>query len=176
MRREQVLGAVLAGGQSRRFGSDKAQAVVGGRTMLDAARALLPPFVAEVVVIGGGRAGIDAVPDAPAPGLGPLGGLCGALLHARARGYQTVLSVPCDTPDLPAEALAALLDAGAPAYLEALPVAGLWLVQDAAAMLAHLGSGGERSMRGWTRVCGAVPVRVEASWRNVNRVEDLSKV
>ena len=168
-----ILGAVLAGGESRRFGSDKALAHFRGAPMLAHATASLAPFVTETVVVGGERAGVAAIPDRPARGLGPLGGVCGALLHAHARGFEAVLTLPCDTPDLPADALAALLSAGAPAYLAALPVAGLWPARDGGALLAHLSSGGERAVHGWARACGAIAVEVAATFANVNRPEDL---
>lgn len=169
------LGAVLAGGEARRFGSDKALALHRGTPLIDHARGSLAPHVDAVVIVGGERAGIDAVPDRPAPGLGPLGGICGALAHARLHGFGTVLTVPCDTPDLPGDALAALIAAGAPAYLTALPVAGLWLTRDLPSLGAHLAGGGRRSVRGWCEACGATPVTVAAEFANVNRPQDLPR-
>jgi molybdopterin-guanine dinucleotide biosynthesis protein A len=169
------LGAVLAGGESRRFGSDKALALHRGTALIDHARASLAPHVDAVVVVGGERAGVEAVPDRPAPGLGPLGGVCGALAYARLHGFEAVLTVPCDTPDLPAEALTSLIATGAPAYLAALPVAGLWLARDVSSLGSHLAGGGRRSVRGWCEACGAVPVAVAAEFANVNRPEDLPR-
>ena len=65
-----ILGAVLAGGRSSRFGSDKAAAMFRDRTLADHAAAAIAPFVEAVVRVGG-----DGVPDVPRPGLGPLGGI-----------------------------------------------------------------------------------------------------
>lgn len=175
MTRLTILGAALAGGASARFGSDKALALYHGTPLLNHATARLEGLADDVVVVGGDRPGYPTIPDQPAPGLGPLGGLCGALIHAYTHGFDAVLTVPCDTPDLPREALEALLAAGAPAYLTALPVAGLWLARDVRALVAHLSSGGERSVRGWTRACGATPVDTAADFANVNRPEDLTK-
>src|SRR3546814_3555756 len=45
--RVKTLGAVLAGGRSSRFGSDKALAMLGGRTLLDHAQAALRPHRSE---------------------------------------------------------------------------------------------------------------------------------
>ena len=168
-----ILGAVLAGGESTRFGSDKALAPYRGAPMIDAAAALLRDFAEEVVIVGGERPDYPSIPDLPAPGLGPLGGICGALAHAKRHGFEAVLTVPCDTPDLPREALAALLAAGAPSFLDALPVAGLWLARDIGALASHLASGGRRSVRGWARACDATAVTVDAAGTNVNRPEDL---
>lgn len=46
-----MLGAILAGGRSTRFGSDKAMAMLpDGRTLMDHAIATLRPHVAQIVV------------------------------------------------------------------------------------------------------------------------------
>lgn len=168
-----ILGVVLAGGASRRFGSDKAIADYRGRPLIEHALARLAPFATELVVSGGERPGYRTIPDRPTPGLGPLGGLYGALAHARAGGFETVLTIPCDTPDLSADAISALLAAQAPAYLAALPVAGWWRARDDQVLLARLSSREDRSMRGWARACGATPVETPAAVRNINRPEDL---
>ena len=47
-----TLGAVLAGGQSSRFGSDKALAVLYGQTLLTRAVATLAQWCDTVVVVG----------------------------------------------------------------------------------------------------------------------------
>ena len=47
-----TLGAVLAGGQSSRFGSDKALAVLDGQTLLTRAVATLAQWCDTVVVVG----------------------------------------------------------------------------------------------------------------------------
>jgi molybdopterin-guanine dinucleotide biosynthesis protein A len=169
------LGAVLAGGMSSRFGSDKATALWRDVPMIDHAAALLRDFAEDVVIVGGERDGCAAIPDLPAPGLGPLGGICGALAHAKLHGFETVVTVPCDTPDLPPEALAALIEAGAPSCLEALPVAGLWLARDLGGLISHFASGGRRSVQGWARTCDATLVQVPVTWTNVNRPEDLDQ-
>lgn len=91
-----MVGAVLCGGQSSRFGSDKALADAGGRllgqTVVDALR---EAFVDPVVAIGGSAGptlGLPTVPDLR-PGDGPLGGLATALLWAKT---GPVVVVPCD--------------------------------------------------------------------------------
>ena len=93
-----VLGVVLAGGQSTRFGSDKALAEWRGQTLLDRAVATLAQQCDAVIVAGRAEAPAPIVPDRPRPGMGPLAGLNGALHHALAHGYDAVLSVPVDRP------------------------------------------------------------------------------
>jgi len=162
-----LLGAVLAGGQSRRFGSDKALALLDGRPLIEHAIAALAAQSDAVIVCGRG----GGVPDRPAPGLGPLGGINAALHEALARGFDAVLTCPCDLPVLP-PGLAGLLAGGG--YVEAMPVIGLWPAALAPALDAHLASGGDRSVRGWAGAAGVPPVRLDGTLPNLNTPEALA--
>lgn len=168
---DRVLGAVLAGGRSSRFGSDKAQARIGGRSMLERATAEIAPWCDAVVVVG--RPG--GVPDLPAPGLGPLGGIAGALDHALGLGFTTVLATACDMPALP-DGLAAALLRRAPAYCREAPVLGHWPAALGAHLLAHLEIGPDRSIVRWARAVGALPVAATGPLPNVNTEADLASI
>lgn len=162
-----LLGAVLAGGRASRFGGDKALAMLEGRTLLDHARDALTPHVAAVVVAG------REIADRPGPGLGPLGGIAGALNVARARGFDGVLSVPADAPRLPANLLAALAAGEGPAFVATLPVCGRWPVALGPRLDAHLAAGGDRSVAGWARRVGAVALP-GGPFPNINTPADLA--
>jgi molybdopterin-guanine dinucleotide biosynthesis protein A len=165
-----IMGAILAGGQARRFGSDKALAMLGDRTLIDHARAALDPHVEAVVICG--RA--DGIADRPEPGLGPLGGINAALHHARAKGFDAVLTTGCDMPAYPAELAAALIGEGA-AILKDQPLAGFWPVGLADALDAHLAQDNDRSVRGWMkRVDARIVDRPDILLPNINRPEDLA--
>jgi molybdopterin-guanine dinucleotide biosynthesis protein A len=73
-----VAGFVLAGGASRRFGSDKALAEIGGEAVISRLCAVLLGAAASVVIIGAvetySRFGVPCVADRW-PGEGPLGGI-----------------------------------------------------------------------------------------------------
>jgi molybdopterin-guanine dinucleotide biosynthesis protein A len=166
-----ILGAVLAGGRSRRFGSDKALAVMpDGRTLIDHAMAGLAPHVASIVICGRG----GGLPDRPAPDLGPLGGLNAALHHARADGFAGVLTNGCDMPLYPADLPVALIGAEA-AILEGQPLLGWWPVTLADALDAHLAEENNRSIRGFVDRVGARVVDMPGLiLPNINRPEDLA--
>lgn len=166
-----ILGAVLAGGRSSRFGSDKALALMpDGRTLIDHAIAGLAPHVAQVVICG--RAG--GLPDRPAPDMGPLGGLNAALHHALAQGFAGVLTTGCDMPLYPAELPAALIGEGA-AILKGQQLLGWWPATLAPTLDAHLAEANNRSIHGWLDRIGARVVEIPGlELPNINRPEDLA--
>ena len=174
MTRPLVLGAVLIGGRSSRFGSDKALAEWNGRTLAAHAAALVGQFVDEVVLIGGPSSGsgqAGSSPDMPRPGLGPLGGIAGALDHAAGHGFASVLTIGCDMPRVPSTLLTALLRR-APAFCSDAPVLGHWPAALGAQLMAHV-EGEDRSVRGWARVIGALPIASPVPLGNVNTRADL---
>lgn len=171
---KRVLGAVLAGGEARRFGSDKALASAFGKPLIAHAIAALDQVVAEVVVCGRDYAGRTCLTDRPAPGLGPLGGLNAALHHARAGGFDWVLSIPCDTPSLAPDLLPALVAGHRPQFAATCPVIGLWPSSAADQLDAWLTAPGNRSMRGWAEAIGAAPAGGGANIANINTAQDLA--
>ena len=96
-----LLGAVLAGGRSRRYGRPKHAEDVDGTPMLQRAVELLASVTEQVVVVSSrpvdGPAGIGVIPDR-IPGKGPLGGLHAALHHARGADLDCVFLLACDLP------------------------------------------------------------------------------
>ena len=111
-----VPGAILAGGQSRRFGSSKALAELGGRPLIRIAAETLSAVASPLLVVTDDArvveaSGVESRPDLR-PDRGPLGGLETALSWARELGAPGVLSTGCDTPLLSPEALRAVLGDG----------------------------------------------------------------
>lgn len=170
-----ILGAVLAGGKATRFGSDKALAIIGEATLLDHALASLRPHCANLVVVGRPQAPALCIPDLPLSGLGPLGGIAGALGHAADYGYDAVLTTACDTPFMPAELVAALR-ADMPAYAAEAPTVGLWPVRLARPLLSHLIGDGPRAIRQWAAIAGAAAVMPGFELANVNTPEELARL
>ncbi|MGI4790565.1 MAG: molybdenum cofactor guanylyltransferase [Janthinobacterium lividum] len=104
-----ITAIILAGGQSRRMGTDKAALEIKGATLLErtarvALGADLPVLVAGRVRPLGWLLETVFVEDAH-PGLGPLGGLSAALGQTQ----TSVLALACDLPLLTADALRWLL-------------------------------------------------------------------
>ena len=169
---QRVVGAILAGGQARRFGSDKALAVLDGRALIDHVAAGLAAQTDALIVVGRTHGGLTSVADRPRAGLGPLGALSGALHWARANGFDAVLSAPCDAPILPDD-LAACLAGEKPAYVAGLPVIGWWPASLADQLETWLAMDQSRAMRHWAAAVDARPVTLDVLPANVNSVDDL---
>lgn len=99
-----LIGAILAGGASSRYGAPKALAEVGGARVVDRVAAALRVVVAgpDIIAIVNDAAlaaaiGLphraDALHD-----IGALAGVHAALLHARERDRAGVIAVACDMP------------------------------------------------------------------------------
>ncbi|APR53918.1 molybdenum cofactor guanylyltransferase [Sphingomonas koreensis] len=167
-----ILGAILAGGQSSRFGSDKAIALLEGRTLIEHVVGAISGEVDGMIVCGRAYPGLQAVPDRPRSALGPLGGINAALRYAADNGFAKVLTVPCDTPYIGSDLLAALISAPAPAYLASLPVLACWPGDLAVRLDAYLDQTADRSVRGWARTVGATALDHPAP-ANLNSRNDL---
>ena len=104
-----ATGVILAGGASRRMGSDKALVTVAGRPMFHWVRDRMSE-VCETVVVAGrpeGLAGVDGLADPSGERLGPLAGLAAALERAEP-GH--VLVTATDQPWVRPATLRALLE------------------------------------------------------------------
>ena len=171
-----LVGVVLAGGAARRFGSDKALAEWRGRTLIDHSADVLRPFVDRIIVAGrdDGPLGMEGVADWPRTGLGPLGGLCGALRLAAAEGHRGVLSIACDMPVVPADVIEDLLKGGEAAFVDQAPVLGFWpsLLADRLALFIDVSD--DRSIVSWARSVGARSLRGASGIPNINRPGDLA--
>ena len=109
-KREDITGIILAGGQSKRMGTDKAFLILKGQTFMTHTIAALETVAHKVIIVandekydvfGKERFG-DIIPDA-----GPLSGLYTGLYHSNTT-YNLVLG--CDTPLVNEKILQLLLD------------------------------------------------------------------
>jgi molybdopterin-guanine dinucleotide biosynthesis protein A len=176
-------GVVLAGGSSRRMGTDKALLQFGGRAMAAIARdALVGAGAADVLAVGGDAAaltalGLRAVPDRW-PGEGPLGGVIVAMHEAR---HDVVVVLACDLPRIEAAAVTALVHGLGDADAAVPAVDGRPQVLVAAYRRACVGALEQARAEGVRRLRDAVGrLRVadvalaDPGWvRNVNQPADL---
>lgn len=110
-----VTGLILAGGRSRRFGSDKARYPVEGRPMIHRVYDVLAEVAGTVLLSTGSDVVVTDLPvrvvEDLVPGAGPLAGM-----QAGLRVVETpwLLVVACDLPFLTTAALQQLIAERAP--------------------------------------------------------------
>jgi len=181
-----VTGIVLAGGQGRRMGGvDKGLALLRGQPMVAEVLARLAPQVSEIVINANqnldayARFGHQVVPDAIGGFAGPLAGLHAGLGAAK---HALAVTVPCDSPFLPADLVArlrsALLDndlAVAKTGNQAHPVFALVRTQVRKNLEAYLANGG-RKIDAWYASLKTVEVQFDDeadAFRNINTRAEL---
>ncbi len=103
--RADIAGFVLAGGANRRYGSHKALARIGGRTILDRTLEALAPIVNWIGIVANepepyADCGLPVRPDL-LPGRGVLGGILTAVHWASELGMNAAIVTGCDMPFLP---------------------------------------------------------------------------
>ena len=183
-----VTGIVLAGGQGRRMGGvDKGLQLLHGKPMVAAVLARLAPQVDEILINANqnhaayAAFGLRVVPDAIGGFAGPLAGLHAGLGEAR---HALVLTVPCDSPFLPADLFSRLFEkleendlAVARTGDQPHPVFAL-VRTSVRTNLEHFLSGGGRKIDAWYSTLKVVEVAfddVADAFRNINTREELDK-
>lgn len=156
---EDCTAIILAGGDSQRMGSDKANLLLGGQTLLQRVIATMQQIFPRVIIsvrqprpdialpqVCDERAGAGAP-----PGAGPLAGLVAGLSQVNT---PWAFAVACDMPFV-APALVEQLAKYRSKYQAVVPVvqghpqplAAFYAAGCLAAMRAHLAGGGKRSLR-----------------------------
>jgi len=101
-----ILGIILAGGKSSRFGEDKSSAKLGNKTLLDHTINKIENEFNEILVISNNKDfnfknnKIHLVEDCIEGQLGPLVGILTAMkwFTKNKKNYKWIASFPCDTP------------------------------------------------------------------------------
>lgn len=191
---ENVVGVILAGGRSRRMGTDKTRLLVGGQSMTERAVGRLMAQTSWLVVSAGEGAQITAPPGLPVirdEGErfgGPLFGILSGMKWAKDNtDGRWIVSAPADTPFLPGDLVSRLRQgfttdaeiAVARSLGRLHPVIALWPVALAAALEAWLAIPSRRAVNAFlaTRRWSAVEFPCEDGvdpFFNVNTPEDLA--
>jgi len=101
-----IIGTILAGGKSSRFGEDKSNIRLGNKTLLDHTIDKIEKEFNEVLIISNNKnykfknKKIYTVKDCIEGQLGPLVGILTAMkwVKENKKNYRWIASFPCDTP------------------------------------------------------------------------------
>ena len=112
-----ILGTVLAGGKSQRFGEDKSQAKLEGKLLLDYILSEISSEFREILIVSNNKIDfknsekISIIEDFK-KGLGPLGGVLSAMKWVKEnnKDYKWISTFPADTPFFKKEILQKFYD------------------------------------------------------------------
>jgi molybdopterin-guanine dinucleotide biosynthesis protein A len=188
-----VVGLVLAGGRSVRFGGEKAVALLDGRPLLEWAVQRLRSVAAAVAV--NVRSGTEAevvaqalrlptLYDAAGDAAGPLAGVKAGLTWAAEQGARTLAVSPCDAPLLPDDLYVRLLAAAGEGAAMAetsdgrQPLCAIWPVTALPAVCDALAGGQHPPTWRLLEQLGARRVLFEdrAAFANINTRDDLAAI
>ena len=183
-----VTGVVLAGGQGRRMGNvDKGLQMLGGRPLVNWVLNRFVPQVGEVLINANRNRdayaafGHRVIEDRIGGFFGPLAGMHAGLSEA---AHELVAFVPCDTPLLPQDLVARLIDpmrnervdlSVAKTGTQPHPVICLMRKRLLPHLTAYLDGGG-RKVDGWYSTLNVTEVAFDDephAFRNINTPEEL---
>ena len=188
-----VVGVVIAGGRSVRFGGEKAVAGLAGKPLLMWAAERLarscvtvainarPDTEAEALA----RAeGLAVLHDMPGDAAGPLAGVKVGLQWAQELGASAIAVSPCDVPLLPDNVFARLIEAAGTGAAMAetaerdQPQCAVWPVSALPKLTAALANGAHPPTWLMLESIGAVRVRFTPpeAFTNINTRADLAAI
>lgn len=109
--RDRLTGALLVGGASRRFGSPKALALLGGETLAERAHRVLSDSCDEVIVVGKASDGLRLPFPVLDDGSAERAAIVGVAAALRLARHELVAVLPTDMPWMTPDAIAALAEA-----------------------------------------------------------------
>lgn len=192
--RPKVLGVVLCGGRSSRFGSDKAVAQLDGRPLLELV-ALRAGQQVDHLILNLNQTneislldGLPVVRDLDDARRGPLAGVLAAMDWASRQlpGWRWIATFPVDCPFFPDDLLHRLVDAAIPSGRPAIAASGgrshptfaLWPVDHRTALERFLIDENKRSVTDFARFMGAhevdYPIIPFDPFFNINRPTDIA--
>ena len=189
-----ILGVVLAGGKSQRFGEDKCQVKLGDKLLIDYILSEIVDEFKEVLLISNNKIKynhsnkISLVEDTK-KGLGPLGGILTAMKWIRQnnKSYKWISTFPSDTPFFKKQILNNFIEEiksyeGKLFFINTNNtrhnIFGLWSI-DLLERLEKDLENGERKVEMWTNKIGVKSINMKFENKdpffNINTKEDLIK-
>ena len=106
MKEHNILGVILAGGKSSRFGSNKSLSMLANNKLIEHVINKIDAYFSEILVISNesslklNNKKINIIKDCIKGYLGPLAGVLSAMKHANSfkNKYKWIITFPCDTP------------------------------------------------------------------------------
>ena len=189
-----ILGVVLAGGKSQRFGEDKCQVKLGDKLLIDYILSEILDEFKEVLLISNNKIKYNnsnkiSLAEDIKRGLGPLGGILTAMkwIKENNRSYKWISTFPSDTPFFKKKILNNFLEEikdyeGKLFFINSNDtrhnIFGLWSI-DLLDRLEKDLDNGERKVEMWANKIGVKSINMKFENKdpffNINTKEDLTK-
>ncbi len=195
MSKNNILGVVLAGGKSKRFGDDKTVAKLGNKSLLDHTVEKIEKNFNEILIISNNetsvanKKNIFSTKDLIEGHLGPLVGVLSAMewIEKNKKNYNWIATFPCDTPffdenlidkikNCPTNSSKKLffLKSGIRRH----NIFGLWSLELKDILLEDINKG-QRKVEEWANKIGSEIIEIndenDYNFLNINTKEDLEK-
>tara|TARA_B100001564_G_scaffold273343_1_gene235068 strand:- start:98 stop:703 length:606 start_codon:yes stop_codon:yes gene_type:complete len=195
MSENNILGVVLAGGKSKRFGNDKTIVKLGNKTLLDHTIEKIKKKFHEILIISNNeklfidKENIFSTKDLIEGYLGPLVGVLSAMtwIEENKKNYKWIATFPCDTPFFDENLIDKIkncsknsdkklffLKSGGRRH----NIFGLWSLELKDTLLEDI-KNGQRKVEEWANKVGSEIIEIndksEYNFLNINTKEDLEK-
>ncbi len=189
-----ILGTVLAGGKSQRFGEDKSQVKLAGKLLIDHMLTEIIDEFKELLIVSNNKISfhnserISIIEDFE-KGLGPLGGVLSAMkwIKENRKDYKWIATFPVDTPFFKRQILKDFIqninfNESDLFFIKSNNtrhnIFGLWSINLLDKLEKDI-SNGERKVELWANNIGVKIINMEFSnndpFFNINTKEDLKK-
>tara|TARA_B100001250_G_scaffold187789_1_gene161359 strand:- start:850 stop:1455 length:606 start_codon:yes stop_codon:yes gene_type:complete len=195
MTENNILGVILAGGKSKRFGNDKTIAKLGNKTLLDHTISKLEKNFKEILIIENkektfqGKKNVFSTKDIIEGHLGPLVGVLSAMewIKENRKNYNWVATFPCDTPFFNENLVDKIKDCSINSTKKLFflksgnrrhNIFGLWSLKLKDILLEDINNG-HRKVEEWANKVGSEIIEIndenDYNFLNINTKEDLEK-
>ena len=190
-----ILGVVLAGGKSKRFGDDKTTAKLGNKSLLDHTIEKIEKKFDEILIISNNEKHISikknvfSAKDLIEGHLGPLVGVLSAMewIKKHKKNYNWIATFPCDTPFFDENLVDKIMNCPKNSSKKLFflksgnmrhNIFGLWSLELKDILLEYINKG-HRKVEEWANKVGSEIIEIndenDYNFLNINTKEDLEK-
>ena len=190
-----ILGVVLAGGKSKRFGDDKTTTKLGNKSLLDHAIEKIEKKFHEILIISNNekfvfiKKNVFSTKDLIEGHLGPLVGVLSAMewIKKNKKKYNWIATFPCDTPFFDENLVDKIMDCSKNSSKKLYflksgnrrhNIFGLWSLEIKDILLEDINKG-HRKVEEWANKVGSEIIEIndenDYNFLNINTKEDLEK-
>ena len=190
-----ILGVVLAGGKSKRFGDDKTTAKLGNKSLLDHTIEKIEKKFDEILIISNNEKHISikknvfSAKDLIEGHLGPLVGVLSAMewIKKHKKNYNWIATFPCDTPFFDENLVDKIMNCPKNSSKKLFflksgnrrhNIFGLWSLELKDILLEDINKG-HRKVEEWANKVGSEIIEIndenDYNFLNINTKEDLEK-